>query len=92
MFGIGLTEFILIFLLIILVVGPEQLPDVVRKGVAFIREARRHLADIKQTVDEQTAPLRQPLQEMKDEISRQTHPVQNVSASVDEKDNSKDPQ
>lgn len=68
MFGIGLPEFILILVVIVLVVGPEQMPDVVRKGVAFLREARRHIFEIKEAVDQQTEPLRQPLQDIRDDV------------------------
>ncbi len=68
MFGIGLPEFIIIALLVVIVVGPEQLPDVMRKGVAFVREARRHLSEIKDAVDQQTASIKEPLQDIQKEI------------------------
>lgn len=64
MFGIGFPEMIVILVLIVLVVGPEQLPDVARKGVSFIKEAKKHLAEIKSEVDKQTEPLREPFEEM----------------------------
>jgi len=64
MFGIGFPEMIVILVLIVLVVGPEQLPDVARKGVSFIKEAKRHIAEIKTEVDKQTEPLRKPFEEM----------------------------
>jgi Tat protein translocase TatB subunit len=69
-FGIGLPEFIIILVLIVIVVGPEELPDVVRKGVAFLREARRHLAEIKSAVDKQTESLTEPLQSIQDKIGQ----------------------
>ncbi len=68
MFGIGFPELIVILLLIVIVVGPEQLPDVVRKGMSFLREARRHLAEIKTAVDQQAQTLTEPLQDIQDEI------------------------
>jgi len=68
MFGIGFPELIVILLLIVIVVGPEQLPDVVRKGMAFLREARRHIAEIRAAVDEQTQTLTGPLHDIQDEI------------------------
>ncbi len=64
MFGIGFPEMIVILVLIVLVVGPEQLPDVARKGVSFIKEAKKHIAEIKTEVDKQTEPLRKPFEEM----------------------------
>lgn len=55
---------IIILVLIVLVVGPEQLPDVVRKGVSFLKEAKKHVSEIKSEIDKQTEPLRKPLEEM----------------------------
>ncbi|MES0371717.1 MAG: twin-arginine translocase TatA/TatE family subunit [Mariprofundaceae bacterium] len=64
MFGIGFPEMIVILVLIVLVVGPEQLPDVVRKGVSFLKEAKKHVSEIKSEIDKQTEPLRKPLEDM----------------------------
>ena len=64
MFGIGFPEMIVVLVLIVLVVGPEQLPDVARKAVSFIKEAKKHIAEIKTEVDKQTEPLRKPFEEM----------------------------
>ena len=64
MFGIGFPEMIVILILIVLVVGPEQLPDVARKGISFMKEAKKHIADIKSEVDKQTETVRQPLEQM----------------------------
>jgi len=68
MFGIGFPEMIVILILIVLVVGPEQLPDVARKGVSFIKEARKHIAEIKTEMDRQIEPLRQPIEEMTEQV------------------------
>ena len=70
MFGIGFPEMIVILVLIVLVVGPEQLPDVARKGVSFIKEAKKHIAEIKTEVDKQTEPLRQPFEEMAEKVEK----------------------
>ena len=72
MFGIGFPEMIVILVLIVLVVGPEQLPDVARKGVSFIKEAKKHLAEIKSGVDKQTESLRQPFEEMAGSVENMT--------------------
>ncbi|GMQ99647.1 MAG: hypothetical protein BMS9Abin18_0469 [Zetaproteobacteria bacterium] len=70
MFGIGFPEMIMILVLVVLVVGPEQLPDVVRKGAAFLREARKQLSDIKTAVDQQTESFREPLDSIQDSIKQ----------------------
>jgi len=68
MFGIGFPEMILILVLVVLVVGPEKLPDVIRKGASFLREARNQLSDIKTAVNQQTESLREPLDSIQDSI------------------------
>ncbi|MDX8412400.1 MAG: twin-arginine translocase TatA/TatE family subunit [Mariprofundaceae bacterium] len=75
MFGIGFPELIVILVLIVLVVGPEELPGVVRKGMSFLQEARRHLAEIKESVDKQTEPLKEQLESMQDDIPGGSGPV-----------------
>jgi len=62
---------IVILVLIVLVVGPEQLPDVARKGVSFIKEAKKHISEIKAEVDKQTEPLRQPFEEMVEQVEEE---------------------
>jgi len=73
MFGIGFPEMIVILVLIVLVVGPEQLPDVARKGVSFIKEAKRHIAEIKSEVDKQTEPLRKPFEEIAENAEKDSN-------------------
>ncbi len=74
MFGIGFPELIVILVLIVLVVGPEQLPGVVRKGVALLQETRRHLSEIRQAVDKQTQTLTEPLQNIQKDIRSGAEP------------------
>jgi len=68
MFGIGLPEFILILVIVVLVVGPEELPGVVRKGAALLREARRHLSDIRESVDRQVQPVKEEVRSIRDDV------------------------
>ena len=88
MFGIGFPEMIVILVLIILVVGPEQLPDVARKGVAFIKEAKKHIADIKTEVDKQTEPLRQPFEDAAGQVKEVANSGMESAHSRPDNDNS----
>jgi len=81
MFGIGFPEMILILVLVVLVVGPEQLPDVIRKGMSFLREARRQLSDIKAAVNQQADSIREPLESIQDSIKQD---VSDVRKKVDQ--------
>lgn len=74
MFGIGFPELVVILVLLVLVVGPEQLPDVARKGVLFLKAAKRHIAEIRAEVDRQVEPLRQPFEEIARSTEKEESP------------------
>ncbi len=61
-FGIGLPELALIMIVILLVFGPEQLPEIAKKLGHATRDLRRSLNDINSEVNENI----QPLKELKD--------------------------
>lgn len=75
---------IVILVLIVLVVGPEQLPDVARKGVSFIKEAKKHIAEIKTEMDKQTEPLRQPFEEMVEKVEKRPNAdIERAGSKID---------
>lgn len=86
MFGIGFPELMVIMIIIILVVGPEKLPDVMRKGLSYIKEGRRHLQTIKDEVDKHTEPVRQPLENIVQQVKETSplvEPIESSSKKVD---------
>jgi len=82
MFGIGFPEMILILVLVVLVVGPEQLPDVIRKGMAFLREARNQISDIKAAVNQQADSIREPLESIQDSIKQDAAGVREKAEQI----------
>lgn len=52
MFGIGLQELLLIFIIALIVVGPNKLPDLARTLGKGLAEFKRATNDIKQTFDQ----------------------------------------
>ncbi len=57
MFGIGLPEMIIIFVVALLVVGPSKLPELARTlGKAFT-EFRRMADEVKETFDEEVVKV-----------------------------------
>ncbi len=91
MFGIGFPEMILILVLVVLVVGPEKLPDVIRKGASFLREARNQLSDIKTAVNQQTESFREPLESIKDSIKQDASTNLDRKQDVPDLDGKEDP-
>ena len=57
MFGIGITEFILIVIVALIVIGPDKLPDIAKAlGKAYV-EFKRAGEELKRTVSETTEGL-----------------------------------
>ena len=72
MFGLGFSEIVVIFVLILLFVGPAKLPEIARgigKGMREIRRATRELdsvpeiRDLRRAVDEIRSPVADTLRE-----------------------------
>lgn len=56
MFGLGGEEIIFIVILVLLVVGPERLPEYVRRVTDFAKAARRYVNETKEKVSEELGP------------------------------------
>jgi sec-independent protein translocase protein TatB len=54
MFGLGMTELLVVFVVALLFLGPDKLPDAARKLSEGIRDFRRHGRDLQRTLDEDT--------------------------------------
>ncbi|WP_456384309.1 Sec-independent protein translocase subunit TatA/TatB [Persephonella sp.] len=56
MFGIGLSELIVIFIVALLVLGPKRLPEVARTLGKFYREIKSTVDEVKEVVVEEPKP------------------------------------
>jgi sec-independent protein translocase protein TatB len=68
MFEVGFWEIFLIFIVALVVVGPERLPGLVRTVGLWVGKARRIVTEVKDEVERE---LR--LEELKHSISQQSH-------------------
>ncbi|RUM93164.1 MAG: twin-arginine translocase subunit TatB [Thiothrix sp.] len=70
MFDAGFWELALIFVLALLVVGPERLPALARKAGFWVGKARRFVANVRSDVEQEfrTEDLEKMLNQQKDEI------------------------
>jgi sec-independent protein translocase protein TatB len=87
MFEIGFWELIVVGVVALIVVGPEQLPGLARKGGFWLGKARRMIAEVKADVDRelhleelkqtlrQQADLRE-VKELADEVKSFRHEVE----------------
>lgn len=65
MFGIGLTELIIIAVIALLVVGPDQLPAMAQKLGRFVWDIRRAWDDVRDTVRSEMMTVKQPFDEFR---------------------------
>lgn len=70
MFDAGFWELGLIFVLALLVVGPERLPGLARKAGLWVGKARRFVANVRTDVEQEfrNEDLEKMLNQQKDEI------------------------
>lgn len=65
MFGIGLSELIIIGIVALLVVGPEKLPEMATKLGRFIWDLRRSWDEVRDTVRSEMMNIKQPFDEIR---------------------------
>ena len=75
MFDVGFSELVLVGIVALLVIGPEQLPETVRTAMGWINRIRRGFNEIKQEVQQELhndavmRELRQTREQLQKEVS-----------------------
>ncbi len=91
MFDIGFFELAIIGVVLLVVMGPEKLPEVARQGAFFIRKARAWLTDMKSEMDTQTdgglGSLKEATREIAELKASLTKMGQDVMSDVDNASN-----
>jgi len=77
MFGIGGTELIVLIIIVAVLLGPDQIPSVVKSLSKFVREITKAREDFKETVeaDETLKSLKTSVSEVKEQIQSRVHDV-----------------
>ena len=79
MFGIGFTEFLLIFVIAILFLGPDKLPQALVDMAKFIKGVKQSISEAKSSFEEEVkvADLKEEALEYKRQLDEATHELQN---------------
>ena len=79
MFDIGFTELVLLAIVGLIVIGPEQLPDAIRTVGAWISKIRRSYNDIRLEVQQElhNETVLNDLREAGDRITRESNEIEN---------------
>ncbi len=71
LFGVGFAEAVLVFVIALIVVGPQRFPALARQSGRWYRVARRYTAEI-------TADLRGALSELEDEVKAEGDDLRSI--------------
>lgn len=84
MLGLGWTEILIIGLVGLLIIGPQQLPEVLRGFAKFVRQLKDMREEWTKAVreDKSLQEIQRSVNEVKDSVSRSNHPTDD--ATLDE--------
>lgn len=84
--NIGLGEMIVIFIIALLVFGPERLPEMARRAGKVVRDLQAISGEFTQIVNESMAEVEEPIQETRktltDASSTVSHEIERAADSV----------
>lgn len=90
MFDIGFLELSLLFVIGLLVLGPERLPRVARTIGMYLRKARRTWYSVRSEIEQELAAedlkrsLAEPAEELKRQMSESAEDLDNIRRSTQE--------
>jgi len=78
---VSLTEFAVIGLVVLIVFGPQRLPEIARKAGEWARELRSISREFRRGIEREVAVINEPLQEIKEDLAG---PVEQIKQDLKE--------
>ena len=78
---VSLTEFAVIGLVVLIVFGPQRLPEIARKAGEWARELRSISREFRRGIEREVAVINEPLQEIKEDLAG---PVEQIKRDLKE--------
>ena len=86
MFNIGFSELIILGIIGLLVIGPEQLPDMARKLAKILNELKRAKEDIFSPMEDLKQEAQKKIESIRTELDQKLHSDVSQSANKTAKD------
>ncbi|MGH2541259.1 MAG: twin-arginine translocase TatA/TatE family subunit [Ardenticatenaceae bacterium] len=80
--NVGLSEILLIFILALLVFGPERLPEIARQAGRLFAQVRGAVDEVQRTIMTETKPVRDTFEEARREIEATAKPITDVQREI----------
>lgn len=82
---VSLTEFAVIGLVVLIVFGPQRLPEITRKAGEWARELRSISREFRRGIEREVAVINEPLQEIKEDLAGPVEQIkQELKGSLEE--------
>lgn len=82
---VSLTEFAIIALVVLLVFGPQRLPEISRKAGKWARELRSLSREFRRGIEREVAVINEPLQEIKKDLAAPVEQIkQDLKGPIDD--------
>jgi sec-independent protein translocase protein TatB len=82
--SLTLSEIVAIVIVILIVFGPQRLPEIARKTAVLIRHARSTLATLRDEFEGEYGEFTEPLREVRDEVAGVRRDLDDSVAAVTE--------
>ncbi len=88
MFDIGFSELLIVFIVGLLILGPERLPHAAKTAGLWIRKIKRSIGSVQREINEQLdqEELQQKILETNNRIMTETNTIQNTITPLPEKE------
>lgn len=85
MFGIGFLELCIIAMALLVFVGPQKLPHVMKEFGKFLVQMRRMTNEVKHSMNEAVKDIDEEVSQTKEEILEPLHSVKKITDKIPKK-------
>ena len=80
MFGLGFSELIILAIIVLVLIGPQQMPGVMKTVAKFVREITQAQRDFTRTVnqDDEMRQVKESVEDVKTVIQKQSDGIKKV--------------